>query len=129
MTLTPHRDAAVSSVEQAKQRFDALQPCDPVALIGDTMSIEACSAILIGAADMMDLEAPLSRVGSSVNWALSNALASFILTITNGDQALARQYLPAAITALHATTLERLGFADRDATIGRARGAQPRGTA
>lgn len=129
MTLTPHRDAAISSVEQAKRRFGALQPRDTVSLIGDTMSIDACSAILIGSAEMMDLGISAGWVGAFVNQALANALASYILTVTHGDQALSQQLLPLAMKALQQTTAERLARADADATIGRARGAQPRGTA
>lgn len=129
MTLTPHRDAAVLSVEQAKERFAALQPREPIFLIGDTMSIDTCSAILVGAAEMMDRDVPAGRVGAFVNQALANALASYILTVTNGDEALSLQLLPLAMKALQQTTAVRLARAETDATIGRARGVRSRGTA
>lgn len=90
MTLTPHRDAALKSVELSRQHYAALGTKDPVRAIGEAMNVETCRAVLLGAADMLDRDVPAGAVTAHVDECLASALASIALTVAKGHESTAR---------------------------------------
>ena len=114
MSLTPFRDAALATVDAARRRSDAHGPRDPVQDIAERMSLDTCAATIVGVADLQDLNVPPVVYGTVLVRVLSAALASFLLSLTNGDEATAVRFVDSAIEDMRSRTIERIRAARTD---------------
>lgn len=120
MSASPHRDAAQASVEGARARYAAQGSTDPVRTIAERMNVEICAAVLTGAGEMMDLDVTPGRIGIHVNECVASALASVMLTLTQGDQTLARGLIVLNLDDLCERLHRIISEADQRAIIGKA---------
>lgn len=84
------------------------------------MNVEICAAVLTGAGEMMDLDVTPGRIGIHVNECVASALASVMLTLTQGDQTLARGLIVLNLDDLCERLHRIISEADQRAIIGKA---------
>ncbi|MFY9291635.1 MAG: hypothetical protein WAP03_13190 [Methylorubrum rhodinum] len=129
MTLTPHRDAALKSVELSRQHYAALGTKDPVRAIGEAMNVETCRAVLLGAADMLDRNVAASTVSVHVDECIASAVASIALTLAGGDEQTARAIAKFCMSDINRRVQFQIDAARDIACVGTASGTECEGRA
>lgn len=121
MSLTPHRDAALATIEMSRLRIAELGTTDPVRAIGERMTIDTCAAILTGMGDMQDLDTSPGRIGLHVSESLASAWASVLLTFTGADLVAAQNLVSLAMDDLRMRTQRRISEAPTQGIVATAK--------
>ena len=117
MTLTPHRDAVMQTMTEARRVFGSMPDPDPIKVIGGQMSLAATEAVLLGCSDMLDRDVRAGTIVRHVTRALAAAWASLILTLCCGRDGVALAILDDFLADLKERVVERIGAAPRDGIV------------
>lgn len=109
MSNTRNRDIAVEASRLAREKYRSTIEAGGITGVSQRMAAEVAESILIGVGEIYDLGGGGGLAGEEAMKALSAGVASFLLSVAQGNVAVATQILPGAIDALSGFTLERFG--------------------
>lgn len=108
MSITPHRDAAVTTVAATRQHFARQAPADASVMIARRADVDVTEAAMLGYADLRDIGVPQPRCVSIVARVTASAVASIIATVCGGHQEASRAILDIFLGEVRDHALDRI---------------------